>query len=79
MAVKDVGTMPRDLLAVADGLAAVGITHVAMESTGESGRPVYHLLAGDLTGFLVNAAHGKRVPGRKPDNNEARWRAKLRR
>jgi transposase len=38
---------------------------------------VYNLLEGDLTVFLVNAAHVKRVPGRKTDKNEARWRAKL--
>jgi transposase len=75
--VKDFGTMTRDLLALADWLAAVGITHVAMESTGEYWRPVYKLLEGDLTVFLVNAAHVKQVPGRKTDKNEARWLAKL--
>ena len=29
------GTMTRELLALADWLATAGITHVAMESTGE--------------------------------------------
>jgi transposase len=75
--VKDFGTMTRDLLALADWLAAVGITHVAMESTGEYWRPVYNLLEADFTVFLVNAAHVKRVPGRKTDKNDARWLAKL--
>jgi transposase len=75
--VKDFGTMTRDLLALADWLAAVGITHVAMESTGEYWRPVYNLLEGDFTVFLVNAAHVKQVPGRKTDKNDARWLAKL--
>jgi transposase len=74
---KDCGTMTRDLLAWADWLAAVGITPVAMESTGESWRPVYNLLEGDLMVFLVNAAHVKQVPGRKTDTNAARWLAKL--
>jgi transposase len=77
MAGKDFGTMTRDLLALADWLAAVGITPVAMESTGEYWRPVYNLLEGDLTVFLVNAAHVKQVPGRKTDKNDARWLAKL--
>jgi transposase len=77
MEVKDFGTMTRDLLALADWLAAVGITHVAMESTGEYWRPVYNLLEGDFTVFLVNAAHVKQVPGRKTDKNDARWLAKL--
>ena len=30
-----------------------------------------------MTGFLVHAAHGKNVPGRKTDKAEARWLAKL--
>jgi transposase len=32
------------LLALSDWLAAAGITHVAMESTGEYWRPIYNLL-----------------------------------
>ena len=77
MEVKDFGTMTRDLLALADWLTAVGITHVAMESTGEYWRPVYNLLEGNVTIFLVNAAHVKQVPGRKTDKADARWLAKL--
>jgi transposase len=77
MEVKDFRTMTRDLLALADWLAAVGITHVAMERTGEYWRPVYNLLEGDFTVFLVNAAHVKQVPGRKTDKNDARWLATL--
>jgi transposase len=37
------GTMTADLLALSDWLAEGGITHVAMESTGEYWRPVYNL------------------------------------
>jgi transposase len=77
MELQEFGTMTRDLLALADWLAAVGITHVAMESTGEYWRPVYNLLEGDFTVFLVNAAHVKQVPGRKTDKADARWLAKL--
>jgi transposase len=60
-----------------DWLAGAGITHVAMESTGEYWRPVYNLLEGNFTVFLVNAAHVKQVPGRKTDKADARWLAKL--
>jgi transposase len=75
--VKEFGTLTCDLLALSDWLAEAGITHVAMESTGEYWRPVYNLLEGDFTVFLVNAAHVKQVPGRKTDKNDARWLAKL--
>jgi transposase len=71
------GTMTRELLALADWLAEASITHVAMESTGEYWKPVYNLLEGTLTVFLVNAAHVKNVPGRKTDKADARWLAKL--
>src|SRR5262249_21548750 len=67
--------MPRDWLALADGLAEGGITHVALESTGEDWRPVYTILEGAFTVFLVNAAHGKQVPGRKTAKADARWLA----
>jgi transposase len=77
MELQEFGTMTRDLLALADWLAAVGITHVAMESTGEYWRPVSNLLEGDFTVFLVNAAHVKQGPGRKTDTADARWLAKL--
>jgi transposase len=71
------GTMTADLLALSDWLAGTGIMHVAMESTGEYWRPMYNLLEGDITIFLVNAAHVKQVPGRKTDKADARWLAKL--
>jgi transposase len=77
MEVKEFGTLTRDLLALSDWLAEVGVTHVAMESTGEYWRPVYNLLEGTVTIFLVNAAHVKQVPGRKTDKADARWLAKL--
>jgi transposase len=77
MELQQFGTMTRDLLALSDWLAEVGVTHVAMESTGEYWRPVYNLLEGNVTIVLVNAAHVKQVPGRKTDKADARWLAKL--
>ncbi len=77
MELQACGTMTRDLLALSDWLAEVGVTHVAMESTGEYWRPIYNLLEGSFTVLLVNAAHVKQVPGRKTDKADARWLAKL--
>src|SRR5262249_37499787 len=71
------GTMTLELLAVADWLTEASITHVAMESTGEDWTPVYNLLEGTFTVFLVHAAHVKNVPVRKTDKADARWLAKL--
>jgi transposase len=76
---QEFGTMTADLLALSDWLTAAGITHVAMESTGEYWKPLYTILEGEVTVFLVNAAHVKQVPGRKTDKADARWLAKLRR
>ena len=56
-----------ELLALRDWLKTWGVTHVAMESTGEYWKPVYYVLESDFTVLLVNAAHIKNVPGRKTD------------
>jgi transposase len=77
MDVKEFGTLTQDVLALSDGWSEAGVTHVAMERTGEYWQPVYNLLEGDVTVFLVNAAHVKHVPGRKTDRADARWLAKL--
>jgi transposase len=70
-------TRTRDLLALLDWLQAAGVTHVAMESTGVYGKPVYNLLEGSFTLLLVNAAHIKQVPGRKSDVKDCAWIADL--
>jgi transposase len=77
MELKALGAMTVDLLALSDWLAAAGITHVAIESTGEYWKPLYNLLEGDVMVFLVNAAHVKQVPGGQTDKADARWLAKL--
>jgi len=71
------GTMTVDLLALSDWLLAHGVTHVAMESTGEYWKPVFNMLENDFHVLLVNAAHIKAVPGRKTDVNDAEWIADL--
>jgi transposase len=71
------GTMTQDLLALADWLTTKGVTHVAMESTGEYWKPIYNLLEASFTVLVVNAQHIKTVPGRKTDVKDAEWIADL--
>lgn len=76
-ATRTFGTMTQDLLDLSDWLTSLGITHVAMESTGELWKPVYNILEGSFTILLVNAQHVKNVPGRKTDVQDAAWIADL--
>src|SRR5262249_18472637 len=71
------GTMTSQLLQLADWLAEHPVTHVAMESTGVYGKPIWNLLEGQLEILLVNAQHIKQVPGRKTDVKDAAWIAQL--
>src|SRR5450756_2418038 len=71
------GTTTPDLLELVDWLRGLGVTHVAMESTGVYWKPIYYLLEDDFTVLLVNAAHIKHVPGRKTDTIDAAWIAQL--
>jgi transposase len=71
-------TFSGDLHQLADWLTAVGITTVAMESTGVYWIPVFEIL--EARGFevlLVNARDVKHVPGRKTDVNDAQWLQQL--
>jgi hypothetical protein len=54
------------LVLLGDWLASFGVTVVGMESTGVSWRPVYYLREDDVQCWLLNAAHLRKVPGRKP-------------
>ncbi|HCF26914.1 MAG TPA: IS110 family transposase, partial [Cyanobacteria bacterium UBA11049] len=71
------GTTTKELLALSDWLSIKGVTHVAMESTGEYWKPVYNLLETTFTVLVVNAQHIKNVPGRKTDVKDAQWIAQL--
>jgi transposase len=67
-----------DLHCLADWLTKMGITTVAMESTGVYWIPVFEIL--EARGFevlLVNARDVKNVPGRKTDVNDAQWIQRL--
>jgi len=71
------GTMTQDLRAMADWMAAQGVTHVALESTGVYWKPIYNILESLFTVLLVNARHLKQVPGRKSDIRDCQWIAQL--
>ena len=70
-------TMTSDLLMLSDWLLGFGVTHVAMESTGEYWKPIYNILEANFEVLLVNARHIKQVPGRKTDVMDAEWIADL--
>ena len=67
-----------DLHQLADWFKSVGVTTIAMESTGVYWVPVFEIL--EERGFevlLVNARDVKNVPGRKTDVNDAQWLQQL--
>jgi transposase len=74
---RSFGTMTRQLQALADYLESLGVTHVALESTGVLWKPVWNILEGRFTLLLVNPRHLKKVPGRKTDVTDAQWIAHL--
>lgn len=75
--VRTFDSMTSDLLALSDWLMACGVTHVAMESTGEYWKPVFNILENNFEVLLVNAQHIKAVPGRKTDVKDSEWIAEL--
>ncbi len=70
-------TLTADLLALDDWLESLGVTHIAMESTGVYWRPVFNILEEGREVILVNAQHIKAVPGRKTDVKDSEWIADL--
>lgn len=70
-------TMTADVWRLRDWLVELGVTHVAMESTGSFWRPIFNILEGHLEVLVVNAQHLKAVPGRKTDIRDAEWIADL--
>jgi transposase len=72
--VRSFRSFTTDLNALADWLGRLGVTTVAMESTGVYWIPLFEIL--QARGFdvvLVNARDAKNVPGRKTDINDAQW------
>ena len=65
------------IIELRDWLKILGITHVAMESTGVYWKPVYNILEEDFEIILVNARHLKNIPGNKTDKKDSRRIAKF--
>lgn len=73
-------TFSDDLMACGMKLKEMGITDVAMESTGVYWKPVFNVW--DRLGLRIvvgNAGHIKNVPGRKTDVKDSQWIAELHR
>ena len=70
--------MTADLLALNDWLSRLGVSHVALESTGVYWRPVFNILEDEQrTLLLVNPQHMRAVPGKKTDVRDSEWLADL--
>lgn len=68
----------RSLTQLKEWLLELGVTHVAMESTGVYWKPVMNILEpGGFTVMVVNARHIKYVPGHKTDKKDSAWICKL--
>jgi transposase len=72
------GTFLRDLKRLRVWLKKCKVTEVAMESTGQYWRPVWNVLEGEIAHLvLLNPAHVKGLAGRKTDQRDAEWLARL--
>jgi transposase len=76
--VRKFTSFTKDLKLLAEWLLLIGVTTVAMESTGIYWVPLYEILvAKGIEVYLVNARHAKNVPGRKTDICDAQWLQQL--
>jgi transposase len=71
------GTFHHQLVELRQKLLELGVTHVLMESTGVYWMPIYDVLEGFVEIVVGNAQHIMNVPGRKTDEQDADWLAKL--
>lgn len=71
-------TFTSSLTQLREWLLSLGITHVAMESTGVYWKPIYNVFDGVIPHiWIVNARHIKNVPGHKTDKNDSVWISQL--
>ena len=76
--VREFGCFTEDLQAMAAWLLALGITVVALESTGVYWVPVFEVLeAHGIAVVLVNARSVRNVSGRKSDVLDCQWLQQL--
>lgn len=75
---REFNTFTSSLIEMRNWLKSLGITHVAMESTGVYWKPIYNVLEGHIANvWIVNARHIKNVPGHKTDKMDSEWICKL--
>lgn len=70
-------TLPEDLDRLREWIRQEQITDVVMESTSVYWMHIYELIENLTQPAVVNAAHVKKVPGRKTDVSDAQWLADL--
>ena len=75
--IRSFGTTTNALQKLSEWLQELGVTHVAIESTGVYWKPVFNVIEPVVEVWLVNAQHVKQVPGRKTDIKDAEWLATL--
>jgi len=61
--IRRFGCTTRELRELVVCLQELAVEHVAMESTGGYGKPVWNILEGHFPILLANAQHIKAVPG----------------
>lgn len=77
-AVRTFESYSAELHRLAEWLVELGVTTVAMESTGVYWVPLYEILEErGLEVVLVNPRESRNVPGRKTDVNDAQWLQRL--
>lgn len=75
---REFKTFTRSLKELRDWLKSLGVTHVAMESTGVYWKPIYNVLEHHIEHvWIVNARHIKNVPGHKTDKLDSEWICQL--
>jgi transposase len=76
--VRKFGCFTAELRATAEWLSQIGVTTVALQSTGVYWIPLYEeLTERGIQVFVVNAQDTKNVPGHKTDVEECQWILKL--
>jgi len=76
--IRSFNAFTADINRMADWLVRIGVSSVAMESTGVYWVAVYEILEDrGLKVILANARETRSVPGRKTDVNDAQWIQRL--
>ena len=71
------GTTSRELIAFRTWLQEHQCPVMAMESTGVSWKPVYHVLSEAVEVWVANSHEGRQRPDHKTDPRDAPWIAEL--